>query len=123
MTSAVAAFRARVARADAAYRRTRPRTRRTAVTTGRFPADDKQALMTRETTLYAPAERLTIDLNGHHDMQLLNEALARAQMEDRLREAEEQRRARRLVRARRLARKAEAASLRARRAMALSILR
>jgi hypothetical protein len=56
------------------------------------------------------------------EMQLIPEALARAHMHDRLYEAESQRSARRLVNARRLQRRAERASLRARRALALVVM-
>jgi hypothetical protein len=60
--------------------------------------------------------------NRNHQMHLMQEALARAQYQDRLSEAESERRARRLVRARRLQRRAERASLRARRAIALAVM-
>lgn len=60
--------------------------------------------------------------NRNHSMQLMPEALARAHMEQRLAEAEHQRRAARLRTARRLQRKAERASLRARRALALAVM-
>ncbi len=51
-------------------------------------------------------------------MQLIPEALARAHMHDRLYEAESERMALRVARARRLQRRAERATLRARRALA-----
>ncbi|AZQ73421.1 MULTISPECIES: hypothetical protein [Streptomyces] len=60
--------------------------------------------------------------NRNHAMQLIPEALARAHMHDRLREAESQRRAVRLVSARRMQRRAERASLRARRALAMAVM-
>jgi hypothetical protein len=60
--------------------------------------------------------------NRNHSMQLMPEALARAHMEQRLAEAEHQRRAARLRTARRLQRRAERASLRARRALALAVM-
>jgi hypothetical protein len=55
-------------------------------------------------------------------MQLIPEALARAHMRDRLHEAEQERRAIRLVTARRMQRRAERASLRARRALAMAVM-
>ncbi|MDT0462726.1 MULTISPECIES: hypothetical protein [Streptomyces] len=60
--------------------------------------------------------------NRTREMQLIPEALARAHMRERLHEAEEQRRAVRLVMARRMQRKAERASLRARRALAMAVM-
>jgi hypothetical protein len=55
-------------------------------------------------------------------MQLIPEALARAHMHDRLREADTQRQAVRLVTARRMQRRAERASMRARRALAMAVM-
>jgi hypothetical protein len=55
-------------------------------------------------------------------MQLIPEALARAHMHDRLQEAERERRAHSVVTARRLQRRAERASLRARRAIAMAVM-
>ncbi|CAG6398724.1 hypothetical protein NMG29_23815 [Streptomyces cocklensis] len=60
--------------------------------------------------------------NRNHEMQLMPEALARAHMQQRLYEAEHERRASRLIAARRLQRRAERASLRARRALALAVM-
>jgi hypothetical protein len=60
--------------------------------------------------------------NRNLEMQLMPEALARAQMQDRLREAEHERRSARLIAARRLQRRAERASLRARRALAMAVM-
>ncbi|MDF3289510.1 MULTISPECIES: hypothetical protein [Streptomyces] len=60
--------------------------------------------------------------NRTHEMHLIQEALARAHVQERLYEAESERVARRLVRARRLSRRAERASLRARRALALVVM-
>jgi hypothetical protein len=56
------------------------------------------------------------------EMQLMPEALARAHMQQRLYEAEHEQRAIRLLRARRLQRRAERASLRARRALAMAVM-
>ncbi|WP_425528097.1 hypothetical protein [Yinghuangia seranimata] len=61
-------------------------------------------------------------LNRSRDMHLLHEALARAQMEERLREADLQRRAVHVRAAQKMKRRAEMASLRARRALALAVM-
>jgi hypothetical protein len=55
-------------------------------------------------------------------MQLMPEALARAHMQQRLAEAEHERRSQRLLAARRLQRRAERASMRARRALAMAVM-
>ncbi|MHC0430114.1 hypothetical protein ACX6XY_07990 [Streptomyces sp. O3] len=60
--------------------------------------------------------------NRTREMQLQPEALARAHMHDQLRAAETERRALRLVTARRMQRRAERASLRARRALAMAVM-
>ncbi|MFR0358115.1 hypothetical protein [Streptomyces sediminimaris] len=60
--------------------------------------------------------------NRTREMQLIPEALARAHMHDRLHEAEQERRALSLVVARRMQRRAERASLRARRALAVAVM-
>ncbi|MFC9805391.1 hypothetical protein [Streptomyces griseoaurantiacus] len=60
--------------------------------------------------------------NRTREMQLIPEALARAHMHDRLREAERERQAVRLAVARRMQRRAERASLRARRALAMAVM-
>ena len=60
--------------------------------------------------------------NRNLEMQLMPEALARAHMQQRLAEAEHERRSVRLLAARRLQRRAERASLRARRALALAVM-
>jgi hypothetical protein len=60
--------------------------------------------------------------NRTREMQLIPEALARAHMQERLHEAERERRAVRLATARRMQRRAERASLRARRALALAVM-
>ncbi|MEV6318963.1 hypothetical protein [Streptomyces sp. NPDC051776] len=60
--------------------------------------------------------------NRTREMQLIPEALARAHMEDRLHEAESERRAWRVAAARRMQRRAERASLRARRAIAMAVM-
>ena len=58
----------------------------------------------------------------NRDMYLMHEALARAHMQQLLGEAEQGRLARRLLRARRLKNRAERASLRARRALAIALM-
>jgi hypothetical protein len=60
--------------------------------------------------------------NRTREMQLIPEALARAHMNERLREAEAERRAVRLVAARRMQRRAERVSMRARRALAMAVM-
>lgn len=60
--------------------------------------------------------------NRTREMQLIPEALARAHMHDRLREAEKERRAVHLAKARRMQRRAERASMRARRALAMAVM-
>ncbi|MFK4143924.1 hypothetical protein [Streptomyces sp. NPDC004065] len=60
--------------------------------------------------------------NRTREMQLIPEALARAHMHERLREAERERQAVRLAAARRMQRRAERASLRARRALAMAVM-
>jgi hypothetical protein len=68
------------------------------------------------------SDALASTQNRNHDMQLMPEALARAHMQQRLSEAEHERRASRMIAARRLQRRAERASLRARRALALAVM-
>ncbi|MFI7009163.1 hypothetical protein [Streptomyces sp. NPDC050145] len=60
--------------------------------------------------------------NRTRQMQLIPEAMARAHMHERLSEAEAERQAMRLVVARRMQRRAERASLRARRALAMAVM-
>ncbi|MFJ3581125.1 hypothetical protein ACIPPS_02660 [Streptomyces sp. NPDC090127] len=60
--------------------------------------------------------------NRTREMQLIPEALARAHMHDRRREADAERQALRLVAARRMQRRAERVSLRARRALAMAVM-
>ncbi|QOV35761.1 hypothetical protein IM697_37905 [Streptomyces ferrugineus] len=60
--------------------------------------------------------------NRNREMQLIQEALARAHMHERQDEAERERRAVRLATARRMQRQAERASLRARRAIAMAVM-
>ncbi|MBT2415662.1 hypothetical protein J7I94_34905 [Streptomyces sp. ISL-12] len=90
----------------------------------------KQAPMkpsTHEPTGSAPEDLTTSGANDSRqnrtrEMQLIPEALARAHMQERLREAERYRRAVRLVTARRMQRRAERASMRARRALAMAVM-
>lgn len=60
--------------------------------------------------------------NRNREMQLIPEAMARAHMHDRLREADAERQAVRLITARRMQRRAERASMRARRALAMAVM-
>ncbi|KPH99384.1 hypothetical protein OK074_6067 [Actinobacteria bacterium OK074] len=60
--------------------------------------------------------------NRTREMQLIPEALARAHMHERLYEAERERKALRLATARRMQRRAERASMRARRALAMAVM-
>ncbi len=60
--------------------------------------------------------------NRTRQMQLMPESMARAQMRSRLYEAESEQRALRVLHARRLQRRAERASLRARRAIAMAVM-
>jgi hypothetical protein len=60
--------------------------------------------------------------NRNREMQLIPEAMARVHMRERICEAESERRAMGLVVARRMQRRAERASLRARRALAVAVM-
>ncbi|MFE5666234.1 hypothetical protein ACFQ7N_25190 [Streptomyces niveus] len=60
--------------------------------------------------------------NRTREMQLIPEAMARAHMTERLREADAERQAVRLVAARRMQRRAERVSMRARRALAMAVM-
>lgn len=75
-----------------------------------------------DTPVPANADVIESRQNRNHAMQLIPEALARAHMHERLREAESERRAYRLAAARRMQRRAERASLRARRALAMAVM-
>jgi len=66
----------------------------------------------------APAPRQ----NRTRDMQLIPEALARAHMHERRREADAERQAVRLIAARKMQRRAERVSMRARRALAMAVM-
>ena len=81
------------------------------------PTSDKQADMFQLSSTPAEARRPAVQGNTQtrsHHMQLMPEALARAHMQQRLQEAEDER----LLRAFQLRRRAERVSLRARRALA-----
>lgn len=88
------------------------------------PDPQKQVLMKPSDldTTCPPSGATFARQNRTREMQLIPEALARAHMHERLYEAESERRGRRLVRARRLQHRAERASLRARRALALVVM-
>ncbi|MEW1860735.1 hypothetical protein OG896_12465 [Streptomyces sp. NBC_00669] len=83
-----------------------------------------QAPMTTSRTdqLARTSDAFASTQNRNLEMQLMPEALARAHMQQRLREAEQQRRSQRLLTARRLQRRAERASMRARRALAMAVM-
>jgi len=90
----------------------------------------KQAPMkpsTSEPAGFATPDVTTTGANGSRqnrtrEMQLIPEALARAHMHERLHQAEQERRAMRLMTARRMQRRAERASMRARRALAMAVM-
>jgi hypothetical protein len=88
--------------------------------------DPKNQAPMNPTLSEIPAARTSDDLASHQnrnlEMQLMPEALARAHMQQRLYEAEHERRYVRLLAARRLQRRAERASLRARRALAMAVM-
>lgn len=76
-------------------------------------------------TAYQPSATEPTDApltDRNRDMHLLHEAMARAQMEDRLREAALHRKAAHVRAAHKMKRRAEMASLRARRALALAVM-
>ncbi|MFB7632608.1 hypothetical protein ACFC0M_16915 [Streptomyces sp. NPDC056149] len=75
-----------------------------------------------ETPAPANSGALKSRQNRNLAMQLMPEALARAHVEQRLQEAESERRGHRLAAARRMQRRAERASLRARRALAMAVM-
>ncbi|MCP3756850.1 hypothetical protein ACFRJ1_28940 [Streptomyces sp. NPDC056773] len=93
----------------------------------------KQALMSPHATTseqphgsatadFITAGAITSRQNRTREMQLIPEAMARAHMDDRMREVDAERRAVRLVAARRMQRRAERVSLRARRALAMAVM-
>ncbi|GES30467.1 hypothetical protein ACWDBF_11715 [Streptomyces angustmyceticus] len=75
-----------------------------------------------DTPVPVNADAIESRQNRNLAMQLIPEALARAHMHERLQEAESERRAHRLAAARRMQRRAERASLRARRALAMAVM-
>ncbi|WP_328300698.1 hypothetical protein OG389_25065 [Streptomyces sp. NBC_00435] len=93
----------------------------------------KQALMSPHATTseqphgsatadFITAGAITSRQNRTREMQLIPEAMARAHMDDRMREVDAERRALRVVAARRMQRRAERVSLRARRALAMAVM-
>ncbi|MEF9885237.1 MULTISPECIES: hypothetical protein [unclassified Streptomyces] len=90
----------------------------------------KQAPMTSSTSepagfatsVFSPSAAPVARQNRTREMQLAPEALARAHMHERQREADAERQAVRLVAARRMQRRAERVSLRARRALAMAVM-
>jgi len=87
-----------------------------------LPKQDLTMTPTSETTNRSSIDANASRQNRTREMQLMPESLARAHMNDRLLEAEAERRALRITSARRLQRRAERASLRARRALALAVM-
>ncbi|WP_079166113.1 hypothetical protein [Streptomyces oceani] len=88
-----------------------------------FPEQDPTMRTARTGT--APRGRTEATLSPqirNRQMQLMPESLTRAHMESRLHEAESERRALRVVTAHRLQRRAERASQRARRALAMAVM-
>ncbi|WP_234444080.1 hypothetical protein [Streptomyces sp. NRRL S-1868] len=77
---------------------------------------------THDTTVHTHNDATAVRQNRTRDMQLMPESLARAQIQNRLTEAESQRRALHVLSARRLQRRAERATLRARRALAMAVM-
>ncbi|MCH6162433.1 hypothetical protein [Streptomyces marispadix] len=75
-----------------------------------------------DTTNHTGTDAETARQNRTRQMQLMPESLARAHMNDRLHQAEAERKALRITSARRLQRRAERASLRARRALAMAVM-
>ncbi|GHB47391.1 hypothetical protein GCM10010347_16400 [Streptomyces cirratus] len=71
---------------------------------------------------FITAGAITSRQNRTREMQLIPEAMARAHMDDRMREADAERHALRLVSARRMQRRAERVSMRARRALAMAVM-
>ncbi|MCY0927841.1 hypothetical protein OTB20_16785 [Streptomyces sp. H27-H1] len=71
---------------------------------------------------FITAGAITSRQNRTREMQLIPEAMARAHMDDRMREVDAERRALRVVAARRMQRRAERVSLRARRALAMAVM-
>jgi hypothetical protein len=82
------------------------------------PSEPHGSVTTAFTTQGAAESRQ----NRTREMQLIPEALARAHMRDQLRDAGQEHRAASLVIARRMQRRAERASLRARRALAMAVM-
>lgn len=93
----------------------------------------KQALMSPHATTseqphgsatadFITAGAITSRQNRTREMQLIPEAMARAHMDDRMREVDAERRALRVVAARRMQKRAERVSLRARRALAMAVM-
>ncbi|GAA2752152.1 MULTISPECIES: hypothetical protein [Kitasatospora] len=101
------------AKADAAIARTVPSTHHEQ-DHHMIPAFD--STVRREQTSELQIQNRTLE------MHLLQESLARAHMQERLQEAEEQRLGLRVMRAAKLKRKAERASLRARKALAVAVM-
>ncbi|PGH52364.1 hypothetical protein [Streptomyces sp. Ru87] len=89
------------------------------VPTMKPPADEPSAQRTAARTTSGAIDTRE---NRNREMQLIPEAMARAHMHERMQEAEYERRAAHVAAARRMQRRAERASLRARRALAMAVM-
>ncbi|WP_405744372.1 hypothetical protein OG422_21085 [Streptomyces sp. NBC_01525] len=89
----------------------------------RDPRKQDPAMNPTVTEMPAPVNSGAIESrqNRNLEMQLIPEALARAHVHERLQQAESEHRGHRLAAARRMQRRAERASLRARRALAMAV--
>ncbi|WP_031506030.1 hypothetical protein [Streptomyces megasporus] len=87
-----------------------------------FPDWEPTMTLNAENRASKPSDATASHQNRTRDMQLIPEAMARAHMHERMQEAESEQRAHRLLAARRMQRRAERASLRARRALAMAVM-
>jgi hypothetical protein len=87
-----------------------------------LPKQDPTMTPETETPYQSGSDANSSRQNRTRQMQLMPESLARAHMHDRLHEADAERRALRVTTARRLQRRAERASLRARKALAMAVM-
>jgi hypothetical protein len=87
-----------------------------------LPKQDPTMTPTSDSPAHRRTGAVTARQNRNRQMQLMPESLARAHMETRMRETESGRAGRRVLTARRLQRKAERASQRARRALAMAVM-
>lgn len=83
---------------------------------------DPTMTSTLDTASRSDSDATTIRQNRTREMQLMPESLARAHIDERLHQADAERRALRIMTARRLQRRAERATRRARRALAMAVM-